>query len=324
MSVESTLELTEYCEAKISTNENSPEDLRSRILSELDIANKDIISGGAELNLDDAGQPVRRPQEFPWAKSLNPQVIKVEAAIKNRNATATNGSKNVTLSSTYPTSLAGFYIKFLTNDVVYKIATHTGGSASLVLTEEFTETGVALESAHIFKLDYTFTGVLVPLSKIRFRTKNKVQKSLDMLDKEAFQEKYPLNEIDEGIPTIAGSMVQDDSYNFTISLNAYPENISTISLDYIEVPATLALTPSLVNSTIPKHHRVIIGDLVCYRMMKELDDDRADMFFKAAKRRFDALVTESQQFKNKFDSKFGRINLANIAPRRQTPRFMKD
>jgi len=323
MAFETTEELVEYCEGVISTNANSPADFRESIIAELDNAHKTILAGGGELNLDDGGQPIRRPQVFPWAKQINKLSLKVEAPITSKTASSTNGSKTVTLNSSYTPSLAGYYIKFLTNDVVYKIASHTGGSATLTLVEEFTEATTALESVEIFKLDYTFANVLVPLSKVMFRTANRINKQLDLLDKEAFEAAYPINCIRKQIPCKAGSILQDEAYNFTIRLDSYPEGISTISIDCIPVPTALSIDPA-VNPLLPKHRRLVIAELTCYRFMKELDDDRADKYLQSAKRMFDALVTEGNQFKNKFDSKFARVNLQNLNITTERFRFMRN
>ena len=111
MSYETTPELLTLLEQEVQDTAPSTT-TQTRFLDLLIRAHRGVVSGGAELNLDDSGNPIRRPFVFPWALDKDPIIINIEPK-QTGTASLTQLSATVTIDIDSATKdLTGFHIRF--------------------------------------------------------------------------------------------------------------------------------------------------------------------------------------------------------------------
>lgn len=300
MALETTTELRNFMQDEVGDT-NASTATQTRFVELLNSAHLSIVSGGLELNKDKMDRSMSQPFIFPWALSSTPLIVNTVAPIDTGTISVTNNSTSATLSASQATSLAGWYIRIGEDEEVYRIAAHTGGTDAITLDAAYVSTTNATATYKAFKLDYAFgsSDLLLPTGVIRSRWGE-----ISIVDANEMEQQYPLNDVDEGNPTLAGLVSQGD-YAITVRLSHYTESAERLTLPYVAKPA--ALDTSTNNPILPKHHRKLVAYLATFYELRANDDDRALSYFKTAQDLFVALKAESRKFNNFNDQNFGRI-----------------
>lgn len=278
----------------------------SRYLGLLIKAHRAVVAGGGELNLDDSGNPIRRPFIFPWALSSQPKVLTLlpkqegTADVTQLSSSVLNCSIN---SGT--TDLTGYHIRFGDINTVYRISAHSGTTLTLdgpALSES--SVGLTFEA---FKLIYSLGSgdILLPTDKLRAYAWNNEGYWISMVDSRELFDKWPLLKAREANPQAAAILAQSAAGNLTLQFSHAPSKYQRVELWYVPVPTDL--TVSGVDPIMPKHHRTLLVHLAAFYHLQKRDDDRAQEHFNVAKRLFDVMTTEARQIMNANDAKYGAI-----------------
>lgn len=310
MSISSTTDLAIYVEEELGHTVHPSSD-RTRIVDLMDRCHKTICGGGGELNLDKNGRPNPSPIIFPWALSQNPIVLNTSAIYNTGTCTANLGSTTVTLSDVSATNLSNYHLKVSTDSEIYRVSAHTAGTDSLTLDGAYVSANTTAAEYTAFKTLYTFApssgSILIPVSPIRIYDDNGEDYTIDLVDTQTLLKSFPMSEIEEDMPVMAGIRYQSAS-NLVVQMSHYTENVERMELDYIPIPTTLADNTAIeVDPVIPERHRIIIAHWAAYYLLRTNDDNRSQLHLAEAQSIFKTLVAERDQVMQRQDEDLGYI-----------------
>ncbi len=313
-SYETTTDLAKYVEKNLGHSVH-PSAQRTEIVDHLDSAHKIVVSGGGILNADSRGRLRQRPVIFTWARSKQPKIVNLEAPIETGDVDATLGSTSITFNAdpNSSASVANFFIRIGTDNEVYRIATHTGGATGATLDSTYVETSVTDSSFSLFRLQYDFgsSDIVIPISPLRLYGRNRINNRIDIVDRDEMDQRFPLYDVRKEFPRMA-SVIKEVGGTFTLQLNSYPDDVERLEMENIPVPTTIDTTS--VDPLMPKHHRLVLGDLALHLMLINNDDKRSAVFLQKARERFEALRIENRHIKSTGDTRYGKIVLNLIRP----------
>lgn len=311
MAFTTTSDLAQFAEKELGHNLDGASSQRSDIISHLDRAHKIVLAGGGILNYTETSRGPRRKRsevDFLWARSASPIIVNTVAPYDDGSFTAscTNGSTTVELSSD-PSSgsdLSNYHIRIGSDLEVYKISSNS--TTTLTLESAYVGTTNATASAKVFKLQYDFgsSNILKWLGPIRVDSKNRNDKTIEIVDRQELLDQYPLSSVDKEFPVMAG-VVSYSSGTLTLQFNDYTKDTERFVLDYIAIPSTLV--ESSVDPIIPEQYCLCLGYLAAYYMLKRNDDDRAKAALSDARDIFDELVDYNKEMLEQGDNDYGRV-----------------
>lgn len=276
----------------------------SRLLNRVNEAYLDIVGGGNMLNSSLKGYQSQRPYIFSSVLSENNIIFNTELPIENLTVTIAQESASATLSSTYATSLAGWFIRINKKAEVYKILSHTAGTAILTLDGEFTESDATAEDCVIFKLDYEIgSDILLPTNGL---LNSYMDEPLFLAPKIKGDKIAFLRRVGEGNPT--GAYIQKiDAVNksITIRLNAYTPEIERLELPYIAYPAELDESTS--NPIFSPVDNQLLVDYVVALEYQLRGDEFYKPYLERAIQRFQVMKARDKQFTHQHDPNFAKI-----------------
>lgn len=283
----------------------------TRLLTRLNEAHLEIISGGGILNDTMRGAQSSSPFVFPWALSTTPIVFNTEAPIKDLTATVNKGSATVTLSDTHATSLAGWYIRIDREEEVYRILSHTAGTGTLTLDATFVGENKTAVYCAIYKLDYTIgNNILLPTSGF---VSAKEHRDIPIIDIRQSHKYNVLPNSTEGFPAAAYMVKQNTAdKSITVRFDRYTEKSERLEFNYVPVPADLDLVGS--NPILPSHHNIMIVELAAYFEYDLRDYSDSKRWLDRAVQRFASLKAESRQFTISNDDDYGKVKAWSKMP----------
>jgi hypothetical protein len=308
MAYETTLELRNLLQEEVNDTAPSAE-TQTRYVNLLNRAHQNIVAGGSELNVDDSGNPIRRPFIFPWAVNQDPIIINLLPA-QEGSASVTNQSSSVTIDiNSATTDLTGYHVRFDNERTVYRITAH----AALVITLDGIYLGdtAAAINYEAFKLIYEIgastpltSNILLPTDKLRSYDNEGTRYTISMIDSGELFDKHPLARVRERTPRWAGILKQGDG-TLTIQFDSYPKELQRVEFWYVPKPEELDTVS--VNPILPKHHRTILVHLAAFYHLRKRDDDRAVSQLKTARDMWNDLTTEARQILGGNDADFGYV-----------------
>lgn len=308
-SYETTTNLAEYVEKNLGHSVH-PSGQRTEIVDHLDSAHKIVVSGGGILNANSRGQLRQRPVIFTWARSKQPKVINLEAPIETGDVDATLGNTSITFNAdpNSNASIKDFFIRIGTDNEIYRIAAHSGGSSSATLDSAYVETSVTDSSFSLFRLQYDFgsSDIVIPISPLRLYGRSRINNQIDIVDRDEMEQRFPLYDVQKEFPQMS-TVIKEVGGTFTLQFNSYADDVERLEMEYIPIPT--AITTGSVDPLIPKHHRLVIADLALHLMLINNDDKRSSIFLEKARERFEALRIENRHIKSTGDTRYGKIVL---------------
>lgn len=264
------------------------------------------MGGGGELNLDDVGNPIRRPFVFPWAVAAQPKIITV-IPLQEGTATIAQNSTSVTSSSinSATTDLTGWHIQFIgtPNPTVYYISAHSGTTITLDGAQVAeAASGVAFKA---FKLIYSVgSDILLTTDKLRAYTLRGDGYWVSMVEPRALFDRWPLARISEGSAQEA-AIIKQTNGTLQLQLSHAPTEYQRLELWYVPKPTDLNVSGS--SDPILPSYRTVLVHLAAFYHLRRRDDDRAQSHFSTAKQLFDCLTTEARQIVNANDENYGYV-----------------
>ncbi len=230
----------------------------------LNRAYREIWTGGGSLAPD-----VNEP--WLWLKKDPPGVLTLQPVYNTGTAWVTNNNTAVLLSQTYPTSLAGRFFKVSDHPDVFRIASHTAGTANLQLDSVYTGDTNSAASFNAMQLEYSLAGdvfrIIAPM-----RVYQDSRQEIDGVDLSALERDYPLAYVEAGTPTRFAHVTESK-----IRFNRYGGTDATgyirVEYDYLAVPSDLADDSN--QPLIPFRNRQVLADYTLFYLLQLKSDQRA-------------------------------------------------
>lgn len=268
------------------TGSSPTSDFAAQTLIYLNRAYQVLYLGGAEISND-------LNEDFWWAKKTPPGVLNLAPNITG-NVSVTNGSTSITFSASIASSVAGYHIRMDGYPDIYRIATHTGGTAAATLDGAYTGPTNASISFTLMKLEYD-----LPADCIRIMAPMRISQGaetfVDGTELASLERDYPLSQIQAGPPT-QFAYVSESKIRFNKSgpvAGAVP-NAVRVEFDYIYRPADLTSPGTAEEPIVPIHYRKVIADIALTFLFVDKNDDRAQAIASVAKRGLSGMVAEQR------------------------------
>lgn len=244
----------------------------------LNLAHRDLSAGTCKL----------LPQivaTFPWAKSAQPKTLILQPSITTGTVSITQNNSSITFSSAPASSVAGYHIKFGSNETTYRIDSHTAGAASATLDSVVINTTAPTSTYTLFKIDYTVGSSDILRIVDMFSSQidpgfGTGQYKLIAETEESLRRFFPT--ISSGLPTHFALLYYNEG-TFTVRFNKYLDTTSYRRLEapYIPIPSDLTASDASIPLP-PKHHRQTLCDLALYYLFQDKNDDKAQESYNAA------------------------------------------
>lgn len=258
-----------------------------------------LWAGGAEL--DSAVN-----EEWLWLLSTTPGTITLVPVI-NSTAIVANNSASITFASGPAVSVAGYFIRFTNNFDVYRIAAHTAGATAATLDSVYTGTNASAETFKLFKAEYDLpANVLRLISPMRqYRERDG---KIDGMDLTALEAKYPLVNIQTGVPRAFAQIGQSKVRFSHAGSDVTATDYIRVDFDYLQKPSDETLTDSESQELLVPHQwRHILSDFATFWLMVDKNDNRADSFGLIARNGLKAMARENRMRWAKIGRETGRI-----------------
>lgn len=223
-------------------------------------------------------------------------------------ASVTQNSTSVTLSATYATSLAGYFIKFTGHAIWYRITAHTAGTAALTLDVAYAgSTDGTIDVEHIVATDY-----LNPLSSTKSIISGPIVnrqtgETCQYLSRDEFNRRWPRHTMQAGFPenyTLLGVFEQTLLLRFSHYGNA--SGGESIIVDIPIVVNTRELTSDSTVTALPDQFDHIVEDMLCYYLSIDRDDTKAQGFYQQVQNGLLAVIKQyNAGFRRSYN--FGRV-----------------
>lgn len=226
----------------------------------------DVCMGGGRFGLP-------RPMPWFWLMKDSNFILREE---KTGTAAVTNGSASITFSSAISESVAGWHF-FVENDsshVLYKISSHTAGSAPATLDSTYIGATDASASYVLKKLDYSLPSDLHRIIE-PVRLNGSIPASVSYLDNVEFHSRMHNWLMTKGASSIPQYFTVID--NTTIRFDGVGKEEVRVDFRYIQVPTQLTGATG-EEPLIPEQYRSILSNGTTYWLLLSKNDDRAVIY----------------------------------------------
>jgi len=117
---------------------------------------------------------------------------------------------------------------------------------------------------------------------------------------------YPINNINEGIPTTYSIIKETAHGRITIRFNKYPKDLTRVELDFIAIPRDLK-DNAASEPLIPRKFRQILEFGACFYVLMDKEDNKAQMYATLAGTKLKALVKQNRKALSKTGQNFGNV-----------------
>lgn len=270
-----------------------------------------IYLGGGEISQD-------LNEDFWWAKKQPPGTLTLLPNITGRLA-CTNGSASITFSAVIPSSVVGYHIRIDGHPDVFRIATHTGGTAAATLDSVFTGSTNANVNFTLMKLEYD-----LPADCIRvcspMRIYQGAESEVDGVELSSLERDYPVSQIQAGPPTqFAHTTETKLRFNKSGPPAGTTPNSIRVEFDYIARPADLTTPGTSEEPIVPRHYRKVIADTALTFLFIDKNDDRAGPVSGIAKKGIQGMVAEQRSRMINYSRSTGLIQPRSSRNRNRFP-----
>ena len=210
--------------------------------------------------------------KWPWAMSPTPGVIVTEEAV-SISVQSISGA-NVTLTAPIATSKAGFKFYIDANNAVYRVLSHTAGTALLVLDAAYAESGTGIGKLYQDEYEVVDANVLKIWSP--FQVRGQWWQPLEIITSDEFDSIY-------GRGWSAGPSPFEKSTELAYSEDGikryrfapWSEEKVAVEYDYTKLHDLDYSGTSTDIPKVPREFRHIIVDLALYNAYVSKEDNRA-------------------------------------------------
>lgn len=277
-----------------STSGNSKYEARALIY--LNRTYRSLAQGGLEFDK-------KKIRDWWWLYTQGNLIL--QPIKTNGTVSVTQNNTAATLSAVNAATLAGYFFKVDGWPDVFKVSTHTAGTAALALDSVYTGDTNATATYTLWKLDYDlaadFSRLMTP-----FRRHQSTADEVYGMDIREFQSENPLSQMQTGVP---------DRFCFvdhnTVRFNAKGDaDGDYIRLDYFYIKTVTDLTDSNTEEpAVPLQYRHVLSDLGLYFLLVDKESPKAEGILAQAMAGLNAMQMEQ-------DSRMPRMGFpGRILPR---------
>lgn len=275
----------------------SDSDFYDQALKQLNRAYRIIWMGGGEL-VPEMNEP------WLWLKKDPPGTVILQPVYTTGTVSVTNNDTSVTFSGVINTDLDGWFLKINDHPDVFRIASHTSGSASATLDSVYTGPTDTAESFTLMKLEYElasdFLRVIAPM-----RVQAEGRSEIDGIDLSSLDFNYPLTYVAAGVPE-AFSLVTESKVRFSHAGGTDSTQLIRVEYDYLRRPDDLTDSGS-EEPAIPLHYRHILSDVGLYLLFEDKGDLRAEAVGLQARAGLKAMAADNRARLQQMSRTFGKI-----------------
>lgn len=308
----------------------SPFQVDGRMLDYVNRVYFEIICGGSTF-VPELVEP------WAWARASAPGVLVLQPQFDTSlglGITLTHGSIHGTFAQAPSASLGSFGRidstggRFLRLDGslsngnnmsdVYRIATHTAGSASFTLDLAWQGDSIASGGFKLAKLDYALDASVVRLVE-PFRIfqiqpyEADGQGKVQGISPDELHRRFPLYMMfitPQRAPTHF-AIVNETSGIITVRFNTSTVVPSRTEYEYVPMPDELTLSGIPANDPIPilpLEHRSVLAMGATYWLMVDKEDPRADLYFRNTQQKLQSMLMERRREYEDESKDFARLN----------------
>lgn len=287
-------------------------DFNAQALIDLNRAYRAIWMGGGEF-VEGMNEP------WLWLKKSSPGILTLQPYDETGTVSVTNNSTSATLSATRATDLDGWFFKVVGHPDVFRVDSHTAGSAALTLDGVYTGTTNASASFRLFKLEYDLAADLLRLiSPMRCYSENVDR--IEGIDLSALDNDYPLLYAEAGTPD-KFALVTDTKVRFNRYGGSTSTDLRRVEYDYHARPADLTDSGS-EEPLVPREHRQILADIGLFYLLTTMSSGKAEAIGQQAKAGLQAMAADNRKKLSQLGRRMGHIypRAGNVARFNRVPR----
>jgi len=227
-------------------------------------------------------------QDWWWLRKEAALVL--EPFVDTGAVSVTQDSTTIVFDATIAASIVGWHFKTNDDADVFKIVSHTAGSATATLDLPYTGDTNTAAAYKRFKIDYTLEAdLLKQIEPFRVYKQSGVRNDgrVDGCDISTLEDQWPLWSIDGGTPTKFAPLSPTD-----VRFSRYVVNRTRADYDYLRRPSDLTDSPT-EEAAVPREYRHILSDGATFYLMIDLDDTRAVGIAALTKAGFEAMALEN-------------------------------
>ena len=255
-----------------------------------------ICLGGREIHPD-------INEAWWWLRKSLPGTLVLQTPYTTGTVNVANGSASITFSGTIAASQLGKFFQVTGHPDIFRIAAHTGGSASATLDAVYTGSDDSTAAYALYQYEYTLASdVLRPISPMyvdRQNTNNDPYK-IYLIDHDVMERDWPRALVPSGIPEYFSIINQGTTgtslwtVRFNRRGNDTAGDLVRIEYDYLQRPGVLAFGAS-EELLIPWEYRHIVAEAALYLLFLQKNDSRADSAGLAARAGLEAMAKDQRQ-----------------------------
>lgn len=246
---------------------------QTEVVEAVNEAYRDLWNGGGALTQDIQA-------DWWWMKSgSTPGVITLKPR-ETITASVTNDSASVTLSSSIAETRAGWFLKIDGQADVFRVSTHTAGTAAITLDSVYTGDTNSAAAGRLFLTEYDLETDCLYM-ETPFRAYQGSQRRVTYLSEQELDWRYPLNEISSGVPDHF-TLINDTTVRFSHYGGTSSGDLIRLDYTYIKKPSDL--TDNSAEPLVPLKYRSIIVNWATSMLLISKDDDRASAYSQKATR----------------------------------------
>lgn len=241
-------------------------DFATAALRYINRAYQAVCKGGDELAPDIS-------EVWWWLKKSTPGVLILEPKKDTGTIAVTNNSASATLSASVASDLDGWFLRVDGHPDVFRVSSHTGGSAALTLDSVYTGDTDTEATYELFKLEYTLASDVLYLPTA-MRTYSDEVSRIDGIGEEMLDQMYPLWNAQAGVPR-AFAMIGEQEVRFSHYGGTESGDLIRVEYPYIRTPDDLTNSDQ-EEPLLPRPYRKILADGALFFLHMDKNDDRAD------------------------------------------------
>lgn len=242
-------------------------------------------------------------QNWWWLRKDPPGTLTLQPSISAGTVNVTSNSTSITFSSAPSASVTGYFFRVTGQEDVFRILTHTGGSASATLDSVYTGTTSTTASYKLMKMEYDLASdvfrVIAPM-RVRFSERGEVEG----IDLKSMDHAWPIHLAEAGVPELFAHVGERK-----IRFNRFGSDdgaLMRVEYDYLYIPADLTDSGS-EEPLVPLAYRYILSDIAAGLLFIDKNDDRATLAIAAAKAGLQAMINENKKRWLAQSNRYGRI-----------------
>jgi len=300
--------------------------LHSLALSYINQVYHSILSGSNEFDVD-IGEP------WVWAREENPRGLILLPPYEDGSLNITEGSTTGTLTIAPSDSLVGWFLKVSQNPTFYQIRSHTAGSPTFTIDQEYVEQDAVNSEFKIVKTQYELgEGIERLVEPFRLYTRTNGAQDFGVgsviiednedkifgMDVNAFRRKYPKRYLYRGVPTRFATIRRSQD-SWTVEMNSYASRKIKIDYDVIPIQEDLVDSSESV-PVIPREMRnILVYGASHFLCLDKEENEKAQYFFNLTKSKLKSMVEAEDKDETITGKNKGKIlpRQGQLTPRRR-------